>query len=274
MVGSVYISCVAYYIFEYTTPEIHWHIFNVICSLPSAAAFLLVYFHVPQPANIDRGPANPLRTARSLYDSPAQRKRTVGLQLCWFCLSFTTFSLLSIITPLFSTIGISSNYLSTVIFSSAALVGNVGSYFAIDTMSRRRLLIASLLAAAVSTVLLAISGSAPLIIACACLFQIASTSAWNVVDTVSSEQFPEKESKTTGFGLCSATGRLGAFAAQFANVVLIDRSVNGLLLADGLALVIAAGAVWWGLDEEVRYWEAWEGGERVEEKKPLKLESF
>lgn len=96
------------------------------------------------------------------------------------------------------------------------------------------------------------SSKAWVIVFAACLFQISDTAAWNVVDIVSSEQFIERRSKATGFGICSATGRLGAFAAQFVNGGLIDGGVTKLLIIDGMVLLMCGiGAV--GLDERCRF---------------------
>ncbi|GMI04164.1 hypothetical protein TrVE_jg7031 [Triparma verrucosa] len=145
---------------------------------------------------------------------------------------------------------------------AAAFVGNVGSFLVIDHVERRSLLGVSVLCASLSAFLFAFSAkdnsSPTTIIAAACLFQISDTAAWNVVDTVSTEQFPKRQSKATGFGICSATGRLGAFAAQFVNGSLIggDGGMNGgateLLIVDGLMLMLCAVGTW-GLDERVRY---------------------
>lgn len=138
MVGSIYISVAAYCMFEFS--DANWRIFNVTCSLPSGFATILIYNYVGEPKGTKGGEIGLLdhvKSMRNLYNNVEQRRRTLLLQLCWFTLSFSTFSLLSVITPLFSEVGIESEYLSTVIFSLAALAGNVGSYLCIDNIERR-----------------------------------------------------------------------------------------------------------------------------------------
>ncbi|GMH56569.1 hypothetical protein TrRE_jg12398 [Triparma retinervis] len=64
--------------------------------------------------------------------SPALTKRTIVLQVVFFCLSFSSFGLMSLITPLFEKIGIDSAYMSTVVFNSAGMLGNILSFVTID----------------------------------------------------------------------------------------------------------------------------------------------
>ena len=265
MFGSIYISVAAYFMFE-AFKDLDWRIFNVTCSLPSGFALFLVHQHVGEPKGTTRRGGvgvDQLKSMRNLYNKVEQRRRTVLLQLCWFSLSFSTFSLLSVITPLFSEVGIDSEYLVTVIFSSSALVGNIGSYVCVGYIPRRTLLCASAVCASLSAFLFAFSADKTneetnassngwVIIFAACLFQICDTAAWNVADIVSTEQFVERRSKATGFGICSATGRLGAFAAQFINGALIDGRATELLVIDGVMLLIC-GICALGLDERCRF---------------------
>jgi predicted MFS family arabinose efflux permease len=174
MVGSVYVSVLGYTLFELSDGD--WRLFNTLTTLPGLVAAYLVFVCVPPPLQ----QLQPAKLNFAAVFSAPQRQTTLSLQAVWFGLSFSSFGILAIITPLFSDIGIASAYLSTVIFSSAALVANVASYLLLDLKDRRTLLSSALFLSFLSGIFFAFVQQPPLIVLAACLFQIATTLAWNV----------------------------------------------------------------------------------------------
>jgi len=80
------------------------------------------------------------------------------------------------------------------------------------------------------------NSSSTAIVISACCFQCFSIMAWNTVDTMTSELFPTLI-RSTGLGICAASGRIGALIAQCINGYLIDRPVKLLLVASGTLLL-------------------------------------
>jgi MFS family permease len=101
------------------------------------------------------------------------------------------------------------------------------------------MLISSVLAAAAS--LLAFAWCANMmnargIVLSACSFQCFTIAAWNVIDTLTSELFPTAV-RSTGMGVCAASGRIGAMLAQFVNGALVGKPIRLLLVASGTLLL-------------------------------------
>jgi MFS family permease len=76
------------------------------------------------------------------------------------------------------------------------------------------------------------------IVASACAFQCFSIAAWNTIDCMTSELFPTPV-RSTGMGVCAASGRMGAMVAQFVNGALVSNPVRLLLVASS-SLVLSA----------------------------------
>jgi hypothetical protein len=265
MVGSIYASLLGYLLFEAHTVgvgvgvgvDVDWRVFNVACSVPVLVAAVSVYMWVPeapgfqylslgdvtgdhpshqshqsQQTNTTHAP-HALRTLYTLYKTT----NTLSLQILWFSLSFSSYGILTTITPLFDAIGLKDAYLITLVFTLAALVANVTTYALIDNFDKTRFLLLALLLSSPSTILFGTLTTTLPIIAAACAFQITTTIAWNLLDCLTPLQYTAKQ--TAGFGMCSAAGRLGAFVAQGVNGYLLKRSVKALLVVDGVVLMVA-----------------------------------
>jgi MFS family permease len=132
------------------------------------------------------------------------------------------------------------------LFAAANLPGNLVSALFMDRVGRTIMLMSSSLAASASLLLFAFfsknqsydSRNAAGIVTSACLFQAFSITAWNTIDCMTSERFPTSV-RSTGMGICAASGRIGAMIAQFVNGVLLDSPVR-LLAVASISLFVAA----------------------------------
>jgi VNT family MFS transporter (synaptic vesicle glycoprotein 2) len=103
----------------------------------------------------------------------------------------------------------------------------------LDKVGRGKLLTGSVIAAATSLLTFAASAftlNGFGVVASACAFQCFTIAAWNTIDVMTSELFPTTV-RSSGMGMCAASGRVGAMVAQF---------VNGALIADPVRLLLVA----------------------------------
>jgi MFS family permease len=186
-----------------------------------------------------------------LYNgSKSLRRTTLLLQLCWFTLCFGTYGLLTWINTLFDLIHMENPYVNGLLFALANLPGNIVSFILLDKAwaSRSAIFAYSLVAAAISLLIFAAGARAVqqqyqseeeqeqegsssswaswIVVIFACLFQACTICSWNTIDTITSESFPTT-SRSTGTGICTASGRVGALVAQFVNGALLHNSVDG-----------------------------------------------
>jgi VNT family MFS transporter (synaptic vesicle glycoprotein 2) len=179
----------------------------------------------------------------TLY-TPSLRSTTWPLQLVWFSLSFGSYGILTWINSIFVAVHLDNVYWNALLFASGNLPGNILSAYLMDRTGRSVLLITSCLLAALSLLSFAwcARGNALEkqfgIVSSACAFQAFSISAWNTVDCMTSELFPTTV-RSTGMGVCAASGRVGAMVAQFINGMLMGSPVSLLLVASG-SLALAA----------------------------------
>jgi MFS family permease len=118
-----------------------------------------------------------------------------------------------------------------------------------DRTGRSSLLIGSIMAASMSLFAFAYvaaidnkndaSASLPRgwIVVAACSFQCFTIAAWNCIDVMTSELFPTKV-RSTGMGICAATGRIAALLAQFINGATVQHPSLLLCIA---AVTLAVG---------------------------------
>ena len=108
-----------------------------------------------------------------------------------------------------------------------------------DRIGRAAMLISSVLSAAASLLMFALfakegddgtSINTTGIVLSACCFQAFTIAAWNTIDCMTSELFPTTV-RSTGMGVCAASGRIGAMIAQFVNGALVSNPVRLLLVA-------------------------------------------
>jgi MFS family permease len=186
------------------------------------------------------------QSTSKLY-STQLRNTTWPLQMVWFSLSFGSYGILTWINTLFVAVHLENVYFNALLFAFSNLPGNVASALLMDRIGRSAMLIASVLAAAMSLVSFALfawesddgtSINTTGVVLSACCFQAFTIAAWNTIDCMTSELFPTQV-RSTGMGVCAASGRVGAMIAQFVNGALVSNPVR-LLLVASFTLVLGA----------------------------------
>ena len=179
-------------------------------------------------------------SSQQLYTAEL-RGTTWPLMMVWFSLSFGSYGLVTWINTLFVQVHLENVYFNSLLFALANLPGNLLAAALMDRIGRSALLVSSILAAASSLVFFAWCAytlSPPGIVLSACSFQCFIIAAWNTIDCMSSELFPTTV-RSTGLGVCAASGRVGAMIAQFVNGYLVDKPVE-LLLVSSITLLLGA----------------------------------
>lgn len=180
--------------------------------------------------------------------SPGMRSTTIIFMIIWFTLSFGSYGIGTWISSLFIDVGINNPYSASFIFAMANLPGNIVSFMFIETLGRRKLLSIGMTCAAISALAFALDTSSQgVVIACAALFNAFSVMGWNSLDALSCESFPT-DVRTSGMGVLSSSGRLGAIAAQFVNGSL-EKNVPLLLFVTSTC-TLCGGLVSWLLPVE------------------------
>jgi MFS family permease len=190
-------------------------------------------------------------SASKLYTSNVIRQTTLPLQMVWFSLSFGSYGLTTWINTLFLAVHLEDVYFNALLFALANLPGNLLTAYLMDRTGRDKLLVGSVLCASASLLSFAAfastsnetSDSSPPntygIVLSACSFQCFTIAAWNTIDVMTSELFPTTV-RSTGMGVCAASGRVGAMIAQFVNGALVGRPVRLLVVA---SVTLAMGAM-------------------------------
>jgi MFS family permease len=161
--------------------------------------------------------------------------------LVWFSLSFGSYGLLTWINTLFVQVHLKNVYFNALLFAFSNLPGNLMTAILMDRVGRSAMLIGSVLAAAASLIGFAWCAFVLFptgIVLSACTFQCFTIAAWNTIDCMTSELFPTTV-RSTGMGVCAASGRIGAMVAQFVNGALIANPVR-LLLVASMTLMLGA----------------------------------
>jgi hypothetical protein len=78
------------------------------------------------------------------------------------------------------------------------------------------------------------------IVLSACFFQAWTIAAWNTIDCMTTERFPTSV-RSTGMGVCAASGRIGAMIAQIINGALVGNPVRLLMVASTSLMIAAVG---------------------------------
>lgn len=217
-----------------TLPELY-HFFPVRCAIAEAkdpscfSKVALAYSSFSQ-------------QAKWLY---LQLLATMGpIQTIWMALNFGYYGISTWIYTLFVTIHLKNIYFTALLFTMANLPANILTVFLLDSLGRQNTLIVSALSASVSLFGFAYFASTdPLVstgvVWLACIYQAFVTAAWNSVNTLTSERFPTVV-RSTGLGLCSASGRIGALIAQLINGYLVSTPAALLVVASGSLVIVAA----------------------------------
>jgi MFS family permease len=186
-----------------------------------------------------------LRSTSKLY-APQLRQTTWPLQTIWFSLNFGSYGILTWINSLFVAVHLENVYFNALLFAASNLPGNLLSGFLMDQTGRTCMLVSTSLAAAASLMSFAYFAAqesadaealnASGIVISACSFQAFIIAAWNTIDCITSERFPTSV-RSTGMGVCAASGRIGAMIAQIVNGALVGNPVRLLLVASTSLLV-------------------------------------
>jgi MFS transporter, VNT family, synaptic vesicle glycoprotein 2 len=212
-------------------------------------------------------------TSTSKLYTQQMRSTTWPLQMVWFSLSFGSYGLMTWINTLFVQVHLENVYFNALLFAASNLPGNILAALLMDKVGRASLLTGSILAASLSLVAFAYvaahqasdSGtsdgdnstfhattiSASWIVFAACSFQCFTIASWAAIDVLTSELFPTSI-RSTGMGVCTATGRVGAMMAQFVNGALISSPVRLLLTAAGALFIGAVTPVFLPADQSGR----------------------
>ena len=194
-----------------------------------------------------------LESTSKLYN-PSLLRTTLPLQTIWFSISFGSYGIVTWINSLFVAVHLENPYTNALLFAISNLPGNLVAAFFMDYAGRTCMLVTSSLSAAASLMAFAYFASQALtqlaagedssnavgIVISACSFQAFSIAAWNTIDCMTTERFPTSV-RSTGMGVCAASGRIGAMIAQFVNGSLVNAPVR-LLLVASTSLVISAVA--------------------------------
>lgn len=179
-------------------------------------------------------------SASKLYTKDL-RQTTWPLQMVWFSLSFGSYGLLTWINSIFVQEHLKNVYFNALLFAASNLPGNILTAILMDRIGRSIMLISSVVASASCLVSFAWSAyvtSQAGIVLSACAFQCFTIAAWNTIDCMTSELFPTTV-RSTGMGVCAASGRIGAMVAQFVNGALIAQPIR-LLLVASVTLLLGA----------------------------------
>lgn len=186
-----------------------------------------------------------IHSTSKLY-SPSIRQTTWPLQMVWFSLSFGSYGLLTWINTIFEEVHLENVYFNALLFAASNLPGNILTAVFMDRMGRSSMLVLSVISAALSLVSFAACAFVSIpsgIVLSACLFQCFTIAAWNAIDTMTSELFPTLV-RSTGMGICAASGRMGAICAQLVNGVLVVYPVRLLLVASATLMLGAFTPCW------------------------------
>jgi len=170
---------------------------------------------------------------------------TLPIQVIWTTLCFGSYGISTWIYTLFETVHLKNLYINALLFNLANLPANILTALLLDRLGRRNLLFVCAFTAAACLLVFAYFASVhPAstlgIVLSACFYQAFVTAAWNTINALTSERFPTLV-RSTGLGVSTASGRIGAMIAQFVNGALVSEPAALLCVASG-ALTITAFA--------------------------------
>ncbi|KAL9184230.1 hypothetical protein ACHAXT_002316 [Thalassiosira profunda] len=178
-------------------------------------------------------------------------RRTIPLQLTYFSLTLVT-GVATWWTKIFQNLELQTDAYALSFYHTLAQVpGMLLASGLIDWVGRRRLVIigfgggfATLLVLSTLATTIQSNGGGGyysiLVLAVACFYTVSLCVAWLSLDCLSAESFPTKI-RSTGRGVCVATGRLAGFCVQFTYGPLISQNRLSYML--GLASLFAVGGV-------------------------------
>jgi len=182
-----------------------------------------------------------LHQTLDLYRNQSMRRTTIVLQVLWASICFGSYGMSVWIYTLFQMVHLQNIYYNALVFNLANLPANIISLWLMDRVGRRNMLLMSAFAAAIALLVCSYFSSFAMpsttgVIVSASIYQGFTTIAWNAIDTISSEHFPTSV-RSSGMGLCSASGRVSAMMAQIVNASIVNYP-SLLLMISSISLLI------------------------------------
>jgi len=187
---------------------------------------------------------NAFQNISGLYSELIRWRKTIPLQVLWFCMSFGS-GLVNWIATIFIKIGLVDVYFAALLFAMANLPGNIATAYLLDRVGRKTVLMSSMLLAALS--LLTFAGTVHFdygqyrnlnIVLSACFFHAFMVCGWCTISVMTGELFPTTV-RNTGLGICTASGRIAAMIVQFVNGSLVE-TPDVLLIVSSVVILIGA----------------------------------
>ena len=191
-----------------------------------------------------------LATIKQVFANGMYRS-TIPLQLTYFSLTLVT-GVATWWTKIFQNLDLQTDaYALSFYHTLAQLPGMALASGLIDWVGRRRLVIVGFGGGSVTLMLLSVLAntiqhvggggySSSIVLALACFYTVFLCICWLALDCLSAESFPTRI-RSTGRGVCVATGRLAGFCVQFLYGPLINQ--NRLSYMMGIASLFAIGGV-------------------------------
>lgn len=155
------------------------------------------------------------------------------------------------ITVLYDNVGLSNVYASAFLYAASNVPSNIATYFLLDPIGRKPVLLWSMLGATLAALMFAFfsdeSGDAATIIFVSMLYNALTICGWNAINCLSTETFPTLV-RATALGTLSAFGRVGSISAQVVNGSL--QAHVALLLAVTAATMLSGALAAFGLPTE------------------------
>mmetsp|Transcript_4010 Transcript_4010/g.10163 ORF Transcript_4010/g.10163 Transcript_4010/m.10163 type:complete len:601 (+) Transcript_4010:125-1927(+) len=179
-------------------------------------------------------------------------RTTIPLQLSYFSLTLVS-GVATWLTKIFQNLDLQTDAYALSFYQTLSQIpGVIIASGLIDLVGRRQLVIIGFGSGSATLILLAATankikyseggggGYALIVLALACVYTISLCVAWLAVECLSAESFPTKV-RSTGRGVCVATGRLAGFCVQFWYGPLVNQ--NRLSFMMGLASLFSMGGV-------------------------------
>lgn len=177
---------------------------------------------------------------------------TIPLQMTYVCLTLVT-GVATWWTKIFQSLNLSTDAYSLSFYHTLAQIpGMMLASGLIDAVGRRRLVIIGFGGGSITLLMLSmfskavinsdkdVSSGSAIALGLACCYSICLCIGWLALDCLSAESFPTKV-RSTGRGVCVATGRIAGFLVQFAYGPLINQNKLSYMLS--IASVFAVGGV-------------------------------
>ncbi|KAL3783070.1 hypothetical protein HJC23_012107 [Cyclotella cryptica] len=200
---------------------------------------------------------------------------TIPLQLTYACLTLVT-GVATWWTKIFQGLELTSDAYSLSFYHTLAQIpGMMLASGLIDIVGRRRLVIIGFGGGTVTLFLFSVFANSvqafesntrsAVALGLACCYSICLCVGWLALDCLSTESFPTKV-RSTGRGVCVATGRIAGFSIQFLYGPLINENRLGYMLGIACMFAVCGVIISYQTTDttNVDLQDHWEGGKAVE----------